>query len=264
MNKIVRIIEQADAPLTRLEISRRLAETESSKYIDNNVSALLGSMVKEGKLIKLRRGWYALHKFAEEWRGIIAETEDMIIATLQQANEPLDYQAIHRRAFSNPEGYMITEETLKSKLNAMARDGAIVRLQSGIYAVPQTAEKWREVFSAPPTNEAKIAQVLKHAGRPLHYLTVCQELSADGGKALAFGNVNSKLNSMVREGAIVRVERGIFALPEFAGGAYEVLAKPQTVSDNRPERRQDTAMSQENVRAKRRRWGRTIARRRKA
>ena len=111
--------------------------------------------------------------------------------------------------------------SLNGAFRRMVRKGTIVRVEKGVYSLPEFAD---EEYKLPDkiTNQAKLSTLLKQAGKPLHLAIIDRLLESEGYEPEDMGNIDLTLPLMVRKGTIVRVKKGVYSLPEFADEEYKL------------------------------------------
>ena len=223
-NMVVDILVEAAGVASTSHIYSLLTAGNLKGLSLENVSNMLKRMASEKGFLKhiARTGdsIYCLAELVEtEYAEPKTRIEDRLLAVFRVAGRPLHCQEIKSRAAADGLGE-INSSSATATLARMARVGVLVRIGTGIYALPEFADKHYEPLKL--SVEMQISLVLREAGRPLHRQTIYCRVEAGSHETISLKGVSSMLSVMTGEGQIVRVSEAVYSLPEFAGEDYEV------------------------------------------
>ena len=219
-DRLAEVFLAAARPL-HLEEVRQLAESSDWEAADVcNTNSVVRRMFQQSQLVKLEKGVYSLPEFSsEEYELPEIPIGARLKAILAEARESLSAQEIGERAEKDGRGEFFKFDSVYGILHQMALRGEVVRTGRGLYCLPEFAEG--EYSSPEATLGARMLDALWQAGRPLHKWEVHRLAEADGLGIINPGSLSTQFTRLVRRGLIVRLEPGIFALPEFAYASEE-------------------------------------------
>ena len=213
------VLSEMNQPLHWQDI-QLLAETDGHGKINpGSLKSALSNMVCRELLIRIGNGVYSLPEFAaEDYTMPKVSIEKRLDVILRQAGEPLEAREIGNLV--NNDGYgEVRPASIRSALGRMVREGKIIRIEWGLYCLPEFTNKQYELPERPIGQRLETA--LWQAGRPLHWRTMMHLANEDGYGIINPHSIWGTLNRQIRKGSIVKVDRGIYSLPEFSYASSE-------------------------------------------
>ncbi len=220
-DRLLPILQAAGRPLHRYEMYQLAEEGEYGAIKLNSITSVLSQLAKEGLAIGIVRGVYSMPEFADEYYELPKLTLSLrVYFAFLEAARPLHRTEVHRLVNIDSQDE-ISLQKIGSILVWMAQEKKAVRVETGIYSLPEFADGDYEL-PVRMTIDVRLIAVLKEAGQPLHRSEICRKAEEDGYGPIKPSSANSELVRMTKEGTVIRVNQSIYSMPEFAGGDYKL------------------------------------------
>ena len=222
-SKIIQIIAEAGGSASSGYIYLELTDSNLGVLSLKNISSLLNRIAQDNepksRIIRTKENIYCLTDLAEtEYETPIADKRSRLLVAFGAASRPLHYQEMHQLIEQDGLGVINTEST-RSILSCMVNEGLIIRVESGVYSLPEFTEEYYEL---PRLNiETRIIAVLEDARQPLHHSKIDQLVNSDSQDKVGQTSIHTRLIEIANLGILARPEPGIYSLPEFAEEEYE-------------------------------------------
>ncbi len=223
-SKIIQIITEAGGSASSGYIYLELADSNLGVLSLKNISSLLNRMAQENKpksrIIRTTENIYCLTDLAEtEYETPRSDIRSRLLTAFGAASRPLHYQEIRQLTEQDDQGE-INPESDRTILTNMVNEGVIVRVESGVYSLPEFAEEYYEL---PRLNiETRIITVLEDARQPLHHSKIDRLVNSDSQDKVVQTSIHNCLIEIANLGILARPEPGVYSLPEFAEEEYEI------------------------------------------
>ncbi len=216
--KIVNILNEAggSAPTEHIYLLLTAGNLRglSLKHVSDTLNRLAQTDEIKQWIIRTAENTYCLPELAEQEYGEFSpRIEHRLLSILQAAGRPLHRHEMYCRAEESEYG-MIRLDSMTGALYRMANKGLVIRIIRGVYSMPEFVNEYYEL---PKLNiPLRVYLTLLEAGRPLHTTKMHHFVNADDQNRISLSGLQNSIASMAKARAIVRVERGVYSLPEFA------------------------------------------------
>ncbi len=192
----------------------------SLKHVSDMLKRLAQEDEINRRIVRTAKDTYCLSEIAaHEYEEPPLKTEDRLLSILQAAGRLLHCYEIYQRAEEGEYG-AINLGSITSTLSRLAKEGLTVGIVRGVYSVPEFADEYYELPKLGITSRAYFA--LLEAGRPLHTTEVHRLVNLDSQDAINLQKIGATLVWITAEKKAVRLETGVYSLPEFASEDYEL------------------------------------------
>ncbi len=222
-DRLIQVLSEMSQPIHWQDI-HLLAETDGLGEINiNSIRSALAEMIRKKLIVRINRGVYSLPEFVGETYSQPQSTlKERVEGVLRSASQPLPVWEINLQIEEDGYGEFLTK-SISTILYQMTRSGEIVKTDRGFYCLPEYTTQ--EYESPEKTLSQRMIAALWQAGRPLAWQELHGLAETDNLGKINPGSVISSLSTMIREKLVVRVERGIYSLPEFS---YASEKKPDS------------------------------------
>ncbi len=191
----------------------------SLKHVSDMLKRLAQEDEINRRIVRTAKNTYCLSEIAaQEYEESPSKIKDKLLSILQAAGRPLHRYEMYQFAEEGEYG-AIKLSSITSILTQLTKEGLTVRVVRGVYSMPEFADEHYELPKL--TLSLRVYFALLEAGRPLHRTEVYRLVNIDSRDEISLQKIGSILVWMAQEKKTVRVETGIYSLPEFADGDYE-------------------------------------------
>ena len=152
-----------------------------------------------------------------------------LIRVLSEVSQPLHWQDICMLVETDNLG-RVSISGVKSSLSRMCYENLLIRIEQDVYSLPEFADKEYELPQKIITTRDRVSAVFEQSDRPLSLHNIYMLAMTDGLGYISDASVSGLAGEMCRKNLLVRVDRGVYSLPEFAQKEYEL---PRITIDKR-------------------------------
>ncbi len=225
LGKVVNILNKIGGSASTEHIYLLLTTGNLKGLSPKKVSDMLNRMAQEDKakrkIARIAEGTYCLPELADqEYEEPPFKIRDKLLSILQAAGRPLHCYEMYQFAEEGEYG-AIKHGNIPTILTQLTQEGLTVRVVRGVYSIPEFADEHYELPKL--TLSLRVYFALLEAGRPLHRTEVRRLVNLDSQDEIVLQKIGATLVWMTEKKKAVRLEAGVYSLPEFADKDYESL-----------------------------------------
>ena len=223
----VRLLEKAGRAMLLAEIVEAMAASSLEGLNRHSAAAAIGAVCRRGKIKRLEKGVYARLGFDENRYESIRTPScaKRVQLLFEKAARPLALAEI-RAGLEDDDWGGVSGRNLLNQLNNLCSRGELLHLGREFYAGPGHVAGDGGFVVPLPLNE-RITELIGPAGGPLPIREIIDGLEEDGfDEAYDPRHVRNGLARLSRSGRLKRLEKGVYAGPEFESAAYTPSASP--------------------------------------
>ncbi len=224
LGKVVNILNEIGGSASIDHIYLLLTTGNLKGLSPKKVSDMLNRMAQEDKvkrkIVRITENTYCLPELADqEYEEPPFKIRDRLLEIFQATLRPLHIYETYLHIEEDERG-ALRMNSIQSALTMLIDERVIVRVARGVYSMPEFADEYYELPKL--TLSLRVYFALLEAGRPLHTTEVRRLVNLDSQDEIVLQKIGAMLVWMTEEKKAVRLETGIYSLPEFAARDYEL------------------------------------------